>query len=43
MRSNNPARTRPTDTLPCYGKVLEQPVAGKVMGLPVGAAAPSNM
>jgi hypothetical protein len=41
MRSCNPARINAPTSVVATGKVCQQPVAGKAMGLPVGAAAPS--
>ena len=42
MRSCNLARINARTSVVATGKVCQQPVAGKVMGLPVGAAAPSS-
>jgi hypothetical protein len=42
MRSCNPARITARTSVVATGKVCQQPVAGKAMGLPVGAA-PSSV
>ena len=42
MRSNNLVRTGHGHVAGAAGKVCQQPVAGKVMGLPGGAAALSS-
>ena len=42
MRSCNAARINARTSVVATGKVCQQPVAGKAMGLPVGAAAPSS-
>jgi hypothetical protein len=42
MRSNVPAQPAHGQDAAAAGRVGDQLVAGKVMGLPVGAAAPSS-